>query len=88
MWRRSGQPSSWARSPGHVGAVPVEPGGNLVAWRERRLLRAGVGTGLAAEIAADCAMDLHAMIELLERGCPPELAARILAPFDEERNPC
>lgn len=33
-------------------------------------------------------MDLHAMIELLERGCPPDLAARILAPLDHERNPC
>jgi hypothetical protein len=33
-------------------------------------------------------MDLHALIELVERGCPPELAARILAPLDEERTPC
>jgi hypothetical protein len=33
-------------------------------------------------------MDLHAMIELLERGCPPRLAARILAPFDHARSPC
>jgi len=67
---------------------PVEPGGNLAAWREQRLLRAGVDTDLAAALAADCALDLHAMIELIERGCPPELAARILAPFDQERNPC
>ena len=28
--------------------------------------------------------DLHALIELVERGCPPELAVRILAPLDEE----
>jgi hypothetical protein len=33
-------------------------------------------------------MDLHAMIELVERGCPPELAARIVAPFDDEGSPC
>ena len=33
-------------------------------------------------------MDLHALIELVEHGCPPELAARILAPLDEERTPC
>jgi len=66
----------------------VEPGDNLAAWREQRLLRAGVDTELAAALAADCALDLHAMIELIERGCPPELAARILAPFDHERNPC
>jgi len=67
---------------------PAEPGGNLAGWRERRLLRAGVEADLATSIAADCAMDLHAMIELIERGCPPGLAARILAPFDHERSPC
>ena len=67
---------------------PVEPGGNLAAWREQRLLRAGVDGGLAAELAADCALDLHAMIELIESDCPPDLAARILAPFEHERNPC
>lgn len=67
---------------------PAEPGGNLVAWREQRLVRAGVDTDLASELAADCALDLHAMIELIERGCPPDLAARILAPLDHERNPC
>lgn len=67
---------------------PAEPGDDLAAWREERLLRAGVEADLAASIASDCAMDLHAMIELVERGCPPRLAARILAPFDDERNPC
>lgn len=67
---------------------PPEPGGDLAGWREERLLRAGVEAGLAASIASDCAMDLHAMIELVERGCPPGLAARILAPFDHERSPC
>ena len=58
------------------------------AWREERLLRAGFDADLAASIAADCAIDLHATIELVERGCPPRLAARILAPLDDERNPC
>jgi len=66
----------------------AEPGADLAAWREERLLRSGVEPDLAASIAADCAMDLHAMIELVERGCPAELAARILAPFDHERSPC
>lgn len=71
-----------------VPTPPTEPGGNLAGWRAQRLLRAGVDADLAASIAADCAVDLHAMIELLERGCSPELAARILAPFEHERNPC
>jgi hypothetical protein len=51
-------------------------------------MRAGFEADLAAFIASDCALDLHAMIELVERGCPPRLAARILAPLDHERNPC
>jgi hypothetical protein len=68
--------------------LPVEPGGNLAAWRKQRLLRAGVEADLAGELAANCALDLHAMIEFIERGCPPDLAARILVPLDHEQNPC
>jgi hypothetical protein len=60
---------------------------DLVGWRRQRLLRAGVDADLAGSIASDSAIDLHAMIELLERGCPPVLAARILAPLDQERSP-
>ena len=67
---------------------PAEPGDDVAGWREQRLLRAGVEADLAASFASDCAMDLHAMIELVERGCSPGLAARILAPLDHERNPC
>jgi hypothetical protein len=44
---------------------------------------AGFSRGLAARLAHDRAYDLHALIELVERGCPPALAVRILAPFDE-----
>jgi hypothetical protein len=74
------QAARWARA--------AEPGGQIAGWREQRLRHAGVEAELAAAIASDCAIDLHAMIELIERGCPPELALRILAPFDHERNPC
>ena len=69
-------------------AASAERGGGLAGWRRRRLLRAGVDADVAAEIASNCAIDLHAMIELIERGCPPALAVRILAPFERERNPC
>jgi hypothetical protein len=67
---------------------PVEPGGDLAGWREQRLLRAGFDADLASAIASDCAIDLHALIELVERGCSPRLSARILAPLDAERKPC
>jgi hypothetical protein len=50
-----------------------------------KLVRTGFDAELAASVAADRAMDLHALIDLVERGCPPALAARILAPLDPER---
>ena len=63
-------------------------GCEVIAWRERQLLAAGFGPALATKLASDCAVNLHALIELAERGCPPELAARILAPLPGERRPC
>jgi hypothetical protein len=56
----------------------------VVAWRRRRLLDAGFGFDLAEELAADGRMDLHALLQLVERGCPPSLAARILSPAEDE----
>ena len=47
-------------------------------------MRAGFHAELAALVAADRAMDLDALIELVDRGCPPRLAARILAPLERE----
>ena len=58
-------------------------GHDVVAWRRDRLADAGFPRSLAAPIADDSRYDLHALIELVERGCLPELAARILAPIEE-----
>ena len=55
----------------------------ILSWRRDRLAEAGFSLPLAARLALDGGYDLHALIELTERGCPPELAARILAPLDE-----
>jgi hypothetical protein len=63
-------------------------GGDVAAWRERRLVQAGFRPDLAASLAHQRAIDLHALIELVDRGCPPDLAARILAPLDHEVTPC
>jgi hypothetical protein len=60
----------------------------VVAWRTECLREAGFPTRVAERIAADRGYDLHALLDLLDRGCPPELAARILAPLDTERVPC
>jgi hypothetical protein len=55
----------------------------VVRWRRDQLSAAGFPEALAAAAAADQRLDLHAMIELVERGCEPRLAVRILAPIDD-----
>jgi len=57
-------------------------------WRARRLEAAGFRRREAERLARRCGYDLHALIELVERGCPPELALRILAPLDGVERPC
>jgi hypothetical protein len=54
----------------------------VVAWRRDQLVRAGFPLPFAARLARDPRIDLHELIGLTERGCPPELAVRILAPLD------
>ena len=55
----------------------------ILVWRRRRLLESGFPRSLAAQLAGDARYDLHALIELTERGCPPHLAVRIVAPLEE-----
>jgi hypothetical protein len=57
----------------------------VIAWRAQRLCDVGFSRELAERLAADREYDLHALLELVDRGCPPDLAARILAPIDSER---
>jgi hypothetical protein len=58
-------------------------GAKIVAWRRAQLVDAGFSLPLAARLAGDTRYDLHALIELTERGCTPELAVRISAPLEE-----
>jgi hypothetical protein len=51
------------------------------AWRLCWLLDAGFERPLAERLAETPTVDLHALLELVDRGCPPELAARILEPL-------
>jgi hypothetical protein len=60
-----------------------QAGQEIVSWRRRQLTNAGFPPALAGRLAHDPAFDLHALIELVERGCPPALAVRILAPLKE-----
>lgn len=60
---------------------------DMVAWRITRLRTAGLRVTLAERLARDSRYDLHALLELVDRGCPAELAARILAPLDQHGEP-
>ena len=58
----------------------------VVRWRREQLTGAGFSLPLASRLARDPRCDLHALIELVKRGCPPQIAPRILAPLEEEWN--
>ena len=54
----------------------------VAAWRRRQLDEAGFPAWLAAPLADDRRVDVHALIELVERGCRPDIAARIALPLE------
>jgi hypothetical protein len=72
--RRTGEPACAGRAAAGV-----------IVWRRARLRKAGFDTELADQLSRECGVDLHALIELVGRGCPAPLAARILAPLEHER---
>ncbi|HZT94037.1 MAG TPA: hypothetical protein VE985_06135 [Gaiellaceae bacterium] len=47
-------------------------------WRTAELMRVGFPGDDAVRLAARLDVDLHEAIELIQRGCSPELAVRIL----------
>jgi hypothetical protein len=60
---------------------------DVALWRRRQLMSAGFDRRVATRLAADGRFDLHRLVELCERGCAPELAARIMAPLDDPIRP-
>lgn len=48
------------------------------AWRLEELERAGYGLDAATELSQRHDVDLHGAVALVRRGCPPDLALRIL----------
>jgi hypothetical protein len=54
-------------------------------WRRRLLERAGFPRVLARAIARDDRIDLHSLLELVERGCEPATAVRLAALAAERR---
>jgi hypothetical protein len=70
-------------------SVPCQSPGppvDVVAWRACRLREAGFPPAMAVALAGQ-RIDLHALMELVDAGCPPDLAARILSPADDTGTP-
>ena len=50
----------------------------IESWRVQELERAGYTADQASALAARHDVDLHFAVDLVRRGCPPEIALRIL----------
>jgi hypothetical protein len=67
----------------------LDPSGNpisVTAWRIDRLRDAGFQARLAEALARDTRCDLHALLDLVDRGYLPELAARSQAAVERARS--
>lgn len=60
----------------------------VVAWRRKQLLAAGFSLADAENLGRECGVDLHELLDLVEGGCPPRLAVRILAPLEDDSRQC
>jgi hypothetical protein len=60
--------------------TPVRPSEQELVerWRAQELERAGFDAAAAAELAGRSDVDLHSAVELLQKGCPPDVALSIL----------
>jgi hypothetical protein len=66
------RPASWEDS------VASATEDSVVRWRMLVLLRAGYRWDDALELAVETDVDLHAAVDLVNRGCASETARRIL----------
>jgi hypothetical protein len=77
--------AAWGNDPEHSGRVQKRGPDSTAAWRRRLLLSAGFPDSLARQVAETHGVDIHALLNLVDRGCPPELAVRILGPLADPR---
>ncbi|MFN2627299.1 MAG: hypothetical protein ABR569_01525 [Gaiellaceae bacterium] len=66
-----------------MSAVETEPivqseAERVERWRAEELARAGYQPEAARRLAVQAEVDLHVAVDMLARGCPPELALDIL----------
>lgn len=81
---QQGMTTHQTRTPGVC--RPAGPPIDVIAWRTCQLHEAGFPWALADSVART-RTDLHELLSLVDAGCPPALAARILAPLDEVASP-
>jgi hypothetical protein len=62
---------------------PKQRGGlAVVNWRQLELEQCGFPPSLAPHVARDERYDLRQLVALVQQGCSPELAVRILSPLE------
>jgi hypothetical protein len=71
------------QTQGNIACRGDGPPADVWDWRRCRLAEAGFPDVLADRLARS-RVDLHRLLDLVDRGCPPELAVRILAPLGRE----
>jgi hypothetical protein len=59
-------------------ALQVDEAADVLAWRFDLLCRGGFDIESAAVVASNVEVDLHDALELVDRGCEPQTAIRIL----------
>jgi hypothetical protein len=68
----------WVDITDRVTTLTTTPPITVEAWRTEVLQHAGYPTELAQTLAHCTNVDLHQAVHLLEHGCPPLTALRIL----------
>jgi len=58
--------------------LQVDEAAEVLAGRVDALCRTGYDLDAAAVLAANVEVDLHDAVDLVQRGCPPHLATKIL----------
>lgn len=61
-----------------VDAVEQDEISRVLEWRYTQLVHGGYGPSEATELATHVEIDLHEALDFLLRGCPPDIASRIL----------
>ncbi len=61
-----------------MGECGSDPAARVLSWRIEQLIAVGYESDSAFVLALDASVDLHDATELVRRGCPPEIAFRIL----------